>query len=499
MPIITLTTDFGTRDGYVGAMKGVHRAARAASRRSSISRTTSRAATSRTRRGSSRPRAASSRTARSTSSSSIRASAARGAAWSSRAAASATSGPTTACSRTSRARRRVGDRERRAAGADVSPTFHGRDVFAPSPRALARGSSRPRLGPTRRADRHAAVGRRGRAGEGRVVHVDHFGNLITDLPRARGRRRGRRSRARTLPIVRDVRGRRAGRAARVRRLGAARSRSRCAMAAPIARSTRRAARRRAGGASGRRTDDRSSDDRSSSTITALAAGGDGVARDDTGRVTFVPRTAPGDRVRVAARQADEVVRARRARRGARAVAGSRRAAVPALRRGLRRLPVAARRAAGAARGEAGDRRGRAAQARGLVVDPIADPRRRYGWRRRARFHVAGGARRPLRGRQPRRSCRSRTARSSSPSSTPRSRGDRRADAARRRARAAARPPRRHRVGSNAVARAAALVGQRGIAACSRRRAHGAPVIELEPGLSAARGTSRRRAPPATPR
>ena len=34
-------------------------------------------------------------------------------------------------------------------------------------------------------------------------------------------------------------------------------------------------------------------------ITALAAGGDGVARDGDGRVVFVPRTAAGDRVRVA--------------------------------------------------------------------------------------------------------------------------------------------------------------------------------------------------------
>ena len=33
-------------------------------------------------------------------------------------------------------------------------------------------------------------------------------------------------------------------------------------------------------------------------VTALAAGGDGVARDAEGRVTFVPLTAPGDRVRV---------------------------------------------------------------------------------------------------------------------------------------------------------------------------------------------------------
>ena len=32
-------------------------------------------------------------------------------------------------------------------------------------------------------------------------------------------------------------------------------------------------------------------------VTALAAGGDGVARDE-GRVTFIPRSAVGDRVRV---------------------------------------------------------------------------------------------------------------------------------------------------------------------------------------------------------
>ena len=32
-------------------------------------------------------------------------------------------------------------------------------------------------------------------------------------------------------------------------------------------------------------------------ITALAAGGDGVGRDAGGRVTFVPRAAPGDRLR----------------------------------------------------------------------------------------------------------------------------------------------------------------------------------------------------------
>jgi 23S rRNA (uracil1939-C5)-methyltransferase len=48
------------------------------------------------------------------------------------------------------------------------------------------------------------------------------------------------------------------------------------------------------------------------TITAIAAGGDGVGRLADGRVVFVPRTAPGDRVRLR----EELVRHRRYARGA---------------------------------------------------------------------------------------------------------------------------------------------------------------------------------------
>lgn len=63
--------------------------------------------------------------------------------------------------------------------AHASKTFHGRDVFAPAAAALAGGE--PPTGPS-----HALVGAlpwgARRAGHGRVVHIDHFGNLVSDLP-----------------------------------------------------------------------------------------------------------------------------------------------------------------------------------------------------------------------------------------------------------------------------------------------------------------------------
>jgi S-adenosylmethionine hydrolase len=71
----------------------------------------------------------------------------------------------------------------------VSATFHGRDVFAPAAAHLARGTPLDRLGPPlpdparlplpepRRVETAA-----GPRLEGRVVHVDRFGNLVTDIP-----------------------------------------------------------------------------------------------------------------------------------------------------------------------------------------------------------------------------------------------------------------------------------------------------------------------------
>jgi S-adenosylmethionine hydrolase len=72
----------------------------------------------------------------------------------------------------------------------ASPTFHGRDVFAPAAAALARRESLDSLGvqamhpiirrtpePTRRAD--GAI-------EGEVIFVDRFGNAVTNLVGVRG-------------------------------------------------------------------------------------------------------------------------------------------------------------------------------------------------------------------------------------------------------------------------------------------------------------------------
>ena len=65
----------------------------------------------------------------------------------------------------------------------VSPTFHGRDVFAHAAAALARGEDVSAAGPAIRLAGALPWGPR-EAGHGRVVHVDRFGNLISDLPSA---------------------------------------------------------------------------------------------------------------------------------------------------------------------------------------------------------------------------------------------------------------------------------------------------------------------------
>ena len=68
---------------------------------------------------------------------------------------------------------------------DISSTFHGRDLFAPAAARLALGESSSSLGPRKlgivrlpwpEPVRHA------RGVDGVVVHVDHFGNLITNIP-----------------------------------------------------------------------------------------------------------------------------------------------------------------------------------------------------------------------------------------------------------------------------------------------------------------------------
>jgi S-adenosylmethionine hydrolase len=64
---------------------------------------------------------------------------------------------------------------------DVSATFHGRDVFATAAMALARKIDPTAIGAQVSLEAKLPWGPRGEH-EGRVVHIDAFGNLITDLP-----------------------------------------------------------------------------------------------------------------------------------------------------------------------------------------------------------------------------------------------------------------------------------------------------------------------------
>jgi S-adenosyl-L-methionine hydrolase (adenosine-forming) len=67
----------------------------------------------------------------------------------------------------------------------VSPTFHGRDVFAPAAGRLAAGANPAEAGPLvpKMIDLAApAVHIHGGVIEAEVIHVDGFGNLITSLP-----------------------------------------------------------------------------------------------------------------------------------------------------------------------------------------------------------------------------------------------------------------------------------------------------------------------------
>jgi S-adenosylmethionine hydrolase len=75
--------------------------------------------------------------------------------------------------------------ERRFWRGKVSRTFHGRDIFAPVAAHLATGVPLPALGARLAAIDESALDRplRGRDAElvGRIVHIDHFGNCITNI------------------------------------------------------------------------------------------------------------------------------------------------------------------------------------------------------------------------------------------------------------------------------------------------------------------------------
>jgi S-adenosylmethionine hydrolase len=69
----------------------------------------------------------------------------------------------------------------------VSPTFHGRDIFAPAAAALAAGAAPADAGPLVALEgtlgpRPLLMSHAGRQVTGHVVHVDRFGNLVTDIP-----------------------------------------------------------------------------------------------------------------------------------------------------------------------------------------------------------------------------------------------------------------------------------------------------------------------------
>jgi S-adenosyl-L-methionine hydrolase (adenosine-forming) len=68
----------------------------------------------------------------------------------------------------------------------VGTTFDGRDVFAPAAARLARGSAPSALGPPVTPRRYSVpVAEATRTGaRGEVLHVDRFGNVITNIPTA---------------------------------------------------------------------------------------------------------------------------------------------------------------------------------------------------------------------------------------------------------------------------------------------------------------------------
>jgi S-adenosyl-L-methionine hydrolase (adenosine-forming) len=69
---------------------------------------------------------------------------------------------------------------------EAAPTFHGRDVFAPAAARLAGGAALAELGATRRQEplrlSDAWASKVGEAWRAQALHCDHFGNVITNLP-----------------------------------------------------------------------------------------------------------------------------------------------------------------------------------------------------------------------------------------------------------------------------------------------------------------------------
>lgn len=68
--------------------------------------------------------------------------------------------------------------------AKVSSTFHGRDIFAPAAAHLAKGIRPAEFGPEihqMSLPKFAQIIRRRGTLEGRVIHIDDFGNIVTSF------------------------------------------------------------------------------------------------------------------------------------------------------------------------------------------------------------------------------------------------------------------------------------------------------------------------------
>ncbi len=66
---------------------------------------------------------------------------------------------------------------------DVSPTFHGRDIMAPVTAYLSLGVAPVEFGPAAKSLFRLRSGRVGK-GRGKIIYVDRFGNLVTSLRQA---------------------------------------------------------------------------------------------------------------------------------------------------------------------------------------------------------------------------------------------------------------------------------------------------------------------------
>jgi S-adenosylmethionine hydrolase len=88
---------------------------------------------------------------------------------------------------------------------EVSRTFHGRDIIAPAAAHLSRGAAASELGPVldpRSAVRIAPLGPAARGSEilGAVIQVDRFGNLTTDIDLSTLRKAGAFRAGRTVTV-----------------------------------------------------------------------------------------------------------------------------------------------------------------------------------------------------------------------------------------------------------------------------------------------------------